>query len=217
MKRTAELRDLSEDHHHGLVQARRLREAASGEGADMTEASRAFLAFWQRDTSAHFRKEEEVLLPVLARHGADLLEREQVVRMLLQHARIRGLVMQLSDEVERGDVRPETLQRIGEELEAHIRLEERDVFPISLRPSRRRASGRWPRGSRSGRPDLTPSRGSRPRAYPTPLGRGRATVRAADGTTLRSDRRPTSIRGDCRPQPGSTGIRASALLLFGGA
>lgn len=30
MKRTAELRGLSEDHHHGLVQARRLRRAGSG-------------------------------------------------------------------------------------------------------------------------------------------------------------------------------------------
>jgi len=38
--------------------------------------------------------------------------------------------MQLSDEVERGDVRPETFQNIGEELEVHIRLEEREVFPM---------------------------------------------------------------------------------------
>lgn len=130
MKRSAELRNLSEDHHHGLVQARRLREAALGEGGDLMEASRDFLAFWQRDTSVHFRKEEEALIPVLARHGGDLLGREQVVQMLLQHARIRGLAMQLSDEVERGDVRPETLREIGEELEAHIRLEEREVFPM---------------------------------------------------------------------------------------
>ena len=73
MKRTAELRGLSEDHHQGLVQARRLRRAALGEGVDQTETSGAFLDFWQKDTSAHFRKEEEVLLPVLARHGDNLL------------------------------------------------------------------------------------------------------------------------------------------------
>jgi hemerythrin-like domain-containing protein len=49
--------------------------------------------------------------------------------MLLQHAKIRGLVMGLSDEVKVGGVRPERLGSIGELLEAHIRLEEREVLP----------------------------------------------------------------------------------------
>ena len=60
-----------------------------------------------------------MLLPVLARHRSDLQDRKQVVQMLLQHARIRGLVMQLSDELREGEVRPETLRNIGELLEAH--------------------------------------------------------------------------------------------------
>ena len=71
-----------------------------------------------------------MLLPVLARYGEDLLNREPVVEMLAQHARIRGLVMQLSDEVTDGEVQPETLRSIGELLEVHIRLEEREVFPM---------------------------------------------------------------------------------------
>jgi hemerythrin-like domain-containing protein len=53
-----------------------------------------------------------------------------VVEMLEDHARIRGLVMRLSDEVVGGNVRPETLREIGDRLEAHIRLEERVVFPL---------------------------------------------------------------------------------------
>jgi iron-sulfur cluster repair protein YtfE (RIC family) len=129
VKRAAELRSLSEDHHHGLVNARRLRQAASGEGTIREEVVRTFLELWQKDTSVHFRREEEVLLPVLARHGGDLAQ-EPVVKMLNQHARIRGLVMELSDQAMHGSVRPETLQGIGEQLEAHIRLEEREVFPI---------------------------------------------------------------------------------------
>jgi hemerythrin-like domain-containing protein len=129
VKRAAELRSLSEDHHHGLVNARRLRQAASGEGTIREEVVGTFLELWQKDTSVHFRREEEVLLPVLARHGGDLA-REPVVKMLNQHARIRGLVMELSDQAMDGSVRPETLQGIGEQLEAHIRLEEREVFPI---------------------------------------------------------------------------------------
>jgi hemerythrin-like domain-containing protein len=80
--------------------------------------------------SAHFRKEEEVLLPVLARYGQDVLDSGPVVEMLGQHARVRGLVMQLSDEYADGSLRPETLGKISTLLEAHIRLEEREVFPM---------------------------------------------------------------------------------------
>jgi hemerythrin-like domain-containing protein len=79
--------------------------------------------------SAHFCKEEEVLIPVLARYEGDSTG-APLVEMLAQHARIRGLVMQLSDEVEAGQARSETLHNIGELLEAHIRLEERQVFPM---------------------------------------------------------------------------------------
>ncbi len=38
--------------------------------------------------------------------------------------------MQLGDELDRKDVREETLRALGEQLEAHIRLEERVVFPM---------------------------------------------------------------------------------------
>ena len=130
MRRTPELRTLSEDHHHGLVHARRLRRAAEGDGAHPAGATaKDFLDLWQKDTAIHFRKEEEVLLPVVARHGGDVT-REPLVEMLEEHAKLRGLVMRLSDEVVGGKVRPETLREIGEQLEAHIRLEERVVFPL---------------------------------------------------------------------------------------
>ena len=39
-------------------------------------------------------------------------------------------IMRLSDEVMGGNVRTEILHEIGEQLEAHIRLEERVVFPL---------------------------------------------------------------------------------------
>jgi hemerythrin-like domain-containing protein len=126
MKRHPSLRPFSGDHHQGLVNARQLRKAASGEGAN---SARNFLDFWQRDTSLHFRKEEEVLLPVLARYGGDLGE-QPLLQMLTQHALIRGLAMQLSDELKQDEIREDTLRNLGEQLEAHIRLEERHVFPL---------------------------------------------------------------------------------------
>lgn len=130
MKRTPELSELSRDHHHGLVHAHRLQKAAAGEEEHpVGKTAVAFLDFWQRDTSTHFRKEEEVLLPVMVRYGEDI-SREPLIEMLLQHARIRGLVMRLGDEVANGDPSPETLREIGSLLEEHIRLEERVVFPL---------------------------------------------------------------------------------------
>jgi hemerythrin-like domain-containing protein len=65
----------------------------------------------------------------MARHGGEL-SREPIVEMLQGHAQIRALVMRLSDETMGGNVRPETLHEIGVQLEAHIRLEEREVFPL---------------------------------------------------------------------------------------
>ena len=66
MKRAPELRTLSEDHHHGLVQARRLQRATEATSAEA--AAKGFLEFWRKDTAIHFRKEEEILLPVMARY-----------------------------------------------------------------------------------------------------------------------------------------------------
>ncbi len=72
MKRHAGLRRFSDDHHQGLVNARRLKRAAAGEETELADAAGDFLEFWRRDTRLHFREEEEVLLPVLARHGGTL-------------------------------------------------------------------------------------------------------------------------------------------------
>ena len=129
MKRHPSLRKLSDDHHGGLVRARRLRRAAAGEGESPREAARAFLRFWEEDTSAHFREEEEVLLAVCARHGGDL-DTGPIREMMADHARIRGLVMTMIEEDESDKVSPGTLREMGERLEAHIRLEERRVFPL---------------------------------------------------------------------------------------
>lgn len=130
MNRAPELRMLSEDHHHGLVHACRLKKAALGDPEHPARATaRAFLDFWREETSIHFRKEEEVLLPVMTRHGADIT-REPLVQMLIQHAEIRGLVMRLGDEIIAGYVSPEIPQELGKRLEEHIHLEERVVFPL---------------------------------------------------------------------------------------
>ena len=49
---------------------------------------------------------------MLARYEGDLGERP-ILQMLTQHARIRGLAMQLSDELKQDEVREDTLRNLG--------------------------------------------------------------------------------------------------------
>ena len=134
MKRHPALRALSSDHHQGLVQARRLVQAAQGaaasapEAGDLRTAAQAFLLFWAADTRYHFREEEEVLLPAFARWGDPAAA--PVVRLLIEHVQIRRLVADLQRETDAGHPAGATMQAIGELLRAHIRHEEDVVFPL---------------------------------------------------------------------------------------
>jgi iron-sulfur cluster repair protein YtfE (RIC family) len=124
MKRSAELRDLSEEHHYGLVAARNLRLAAES-GPPSPAAVGAFLAEWQGEIQVHFRSEEEVLLPQIA---AVLGSRhELVVRTLTEHVEIRLAVRQLEGADEAAS--QSLAAQVARLLHDHIRFEERVLFP----------------------------------------------------------------------------------------
>jgi hemerythrin-like domain-containing protein len=133
MKRHPGLRDLSSDHHQGLVHARHLVKAATQmpESQPTTqEAAQAFLTFWNEHINRHFREEEEVLLPAFARYG-DPWE-PPVVRMLVEHIQIRRLVSDLANQVTAGSGTPssDTMHALGTLLHDHIRHEEDVLFPL---------------------------------------------------------------------------------------
>ena len=142
MKRHQALRDLSSDHHQGLVQARRMIQAAGGESSasDPTPTSpeleadnasivaRDFLIFWEEHIEPHFREEEEVLLPAFAAYGN--ISAKPVVRMLADHVAIRHMISELRSQIERNQTYSKTMRTIGEMLRAHIRHEEDVVFPL---------------------------------------------------------------------------------------
>jgi hypothetical protein len=69
-----------------------------------------------------------VLHPVLARHVGSL--EEPVMQLRAQHAPIRGLVMQLSDEAVWDRVRREIPRSLGGRLEDNARLEDLVVLPL---------------------------------------------------------------------------------------
>jgi hypothetical protein len=128
MKRHPDLRKFSDDHHQGLVRARRLRRTADGEGTPSEEAS-AFLRFWEEETSPHFRARGRGAARSLraSRRGP---RRGARTRDGIRPRPHQDLGYGLRGEVGSGGVDRETLREIGERLEAHIRLEERRVFPM---------------------------------------------------------------------------------------
>ncbi len=126
MKRHPALVPLSDDHHHELVQARRLLRAADGGADDRLGAGSAYVESFFTDTVEHFRREEEELFPIYLRHdGADVALVERILR---EHMELHGLARALRAEVAADDVRDQTLRDLGTLLHDHVRLEERELF-----------------------------------------------------------------------------------------
>jgi quercetin dioxygenase-like cupin family protein len=125
MKRHPALIPLSHDHHHALVEARRLRRAAGT--PESTAVANAFLRFFFDETIRHFREEEELLFP----HVVGLEEaRGLLVQALLEHQRLHALAARLQHVLAGGGAAGGVMRELGELLEAHVRLEERQLFPL---------------------------------------------------------------------------------------
>ena len=118
MKRSKALRSLSRDHHKALSVALDLRRFQ-----DVGQASGRFLEFWP-DGALHFRIEEEVLLPYWELLGT--VNAEAVARLSAEHRALRAAAL----EVSAGTASLSSLRNLGAKLAAHVRFEERELFPI---------------------------------------------------------------------------------------
>lgn len=120
MKRSQELIELTREHHHALVLARRAivaaREAPAARAlaAELTE-------IFLRELEPHFILEEQKLLPALRGAG----EYARAARTLDEHRQLRALAQ--------AGAAGETasLLSFGLLLEAHVRFEERELFPLA--------------------------------------------------------------------------------------
>ena len=122
MKRDAALASLSRDHHQALVVALKLRRAAA---PTADEARAALAAFWPVHGRRHFRLEEEILLPAYAGHGDP--HHPLVARALCDHVAIRHRVDEVLGE---SHSTVTDLHELGGLIAAHVRLEERELFPL---------------------------------------------------------------------------------------
>jgi hemerythrin-like domain-containing protein len=120
VKRSDALAQLSRDHHRGLVVAQQLNRATVATAA---AARDAFLRFWEQEGQQHFRAEEEVLLPALARRCPPT--HEAVVRVVTDHIELRRRAFDVAK-----DLAVDELRTLGARLNSHIRHEERVLFPL---------------------------------------------------------------------------------------
>lgn len=114
IKRNEALKPLSRDHHHGLLLCWKIRQ-----GIKLNveyERIKTYLDwFWVSYLKAHFEIEEMYVFPVL---GKDNLS---VKKALSEHRRLKR-------HFEKKDDLFRTINLIEEELEKHIRFEERVLF-----------------------------------------------------------------------------------------
>lgn len=123
MKRDEALTPLSHEHHHALHQALQLKRADKSSAA---EALRDMVDFFDTEGALHFRVEEEVLLPAYVRDGGADAADAAIARVLTDHVWIRARIATLR---EMGEPAVEDLRELGERLDAHVRHEERVLFP----------------------------------------------------------------------------------------
>jgi len=114
IKRHEALKPLSREHHHGLLLCWKIRQGVKKE-VEVTRIKAYTEWFKIHYLDPHFEAEEEHIFPVLGN------EHELVKRALKEHRRLKRLFSQ-DTEVEIA------LNNIEEELESHIRFEERVLF-----------------------------------------------------------------------------------------
>lgn len=126
MKRSAAMLELSREHHTALSLALRARRAAAA-GPDAVAAMAAVVVErFDAELLPHFLEEESRVLPALAECGETAL----VARTLEEHAALARLVERLAGAPDAG-----TLQTFADCLGAHVRFEERELFPAAERHS----------------------------------------------------------------------------------
>ena len=120
MKRSPCLQPLSREHHAALSLAKSCERAAqSGDAALVDQACQRVIQEFQGELDRHFQFEERSLLPLLQSPETQRL----VERTLADHRHLRGLF----EAMQQNDIK--ALNSFGQCLIAHVRFEERELFP----------------------------------------------------------------------------------------
>lgn len=119
IKRTKELAPLSRDHHSGLLLCWKIRTGIQ-KGISVDRIADYVVFYYENHLKEHFSEEEQYIFP-LGGHND-----EMVSKALDEHRTIVSLITKLENTTQRDNA---TLERLSYTLDAHIRFEERQLFP----------------------------------------------------------------------------------------
>jgi len=114
IKRHEALKPLSRQHHFGLLFSWKIRKGFA-KNIEIKRMQAYADWFFKTEIKPHFKAEENHIFPILEK------ENEMVKRALKEHRRIKRLFNDTEDS-------KKSLSLLEEELQAHIRFEERILF-----------------------------------------------------------------------------------------
>ena len=114
-KRHASLQPLSREHHQALLLCWKFRQGFA-KGVEPERMMKYAGWFWTTYLAPHFKAEEDVFFPILAK------DHPGIIKALKQHKDLKAMFHSKDSDV------AYTLRQIAFELEQHIRFEERDLF-----------------------------------------------------------------------------------------
>jgi hemerythrin-like domain-containing protein len=126
MKRHEALAPLSREHHGALILAQLIKKGApayKGLPTDVEGKARYAAGFYENDLLLHFSKEEVMLEKVKHTDAAIAQLAEEIIA---EHAELKNKFLALGTVADKAIA----LDELGHLLEAHIRKEERVLFPL---------------------------------------------------------------------------------------
>lgn len=128
-RRHSALIPVARDHHECLVLAQRLMHGTRASDRDWphepAQQAARLAAFFRQHLLAHFAVEEDLVFP--AARSAGPAAEALVAQLLDEHRQMTDLVARLAANPQ---VTAAELRAFGELLNAHIRLEDRQLFPV---------------------------------------------------------------------------------------
>lgn len=126
LKRHTALQPLSRHHMIALHLALKMRRAGTEKSQlSVPELIQEAEEFWNPDGLVHFREEEEILLTAYAQYASPDIP--EIQEMLIEHVEIRALFETI---LRADEPKVDTLHKLGELLDEHVRKEERVIFPM---------------------------------------------------------------------------------------
>lgn len=117
LKRNRNIQSFSHDHHHGLLLCWNIRQGLKKE-VDPDRIKKYVSFFWDNHLKKHFELEELLLFK--------LLNDNMTAAGLLQHSEICSTLTSLN---EKNNSPLTLLNQFADQLDMHIRFEERELFP----------------------------------------------------------------------------------------